>query len=74
MFKCDKCMRILKSKAGLVRHSKSCKVEVVEVKTEEVIDIKKLNKIRKLRAAITGCRCAETKHDYEMELKKLTDS
>jgi len=65
MFKCDKCNRELKSKAGLVRHTKSCKVEVDDSKVEVIMNLKN---------RIMCCRDAETRYYLGVELNAIEKS
>ena len=77
-FKCNVCNRIMKSKAGLAIHSKSCVVETkeVEVVEDEVVctnepsdNIKR--KIAKLRDSYLSTQDAQSRYDIQCRIADL---
>ena len=77
-FKCNVCNRIMKSKAGLAIHSKSCVVEAkeVEVVEDEVVctnepsdNIKR--KIAKLRDSYLSTQDAQSRYDIQCRIAEL---
>jgi hypothetical protein len=77
-FKCNVCNRIMKSKAGLAIHSKSCVVETkeVEVVEDEVVctnepsdNIKR--KIAKLRDSYLSTQDAQSRYDIQCRIAEL---